>query len=202
MFFLFSFSFQLILIISIMANSNFHSALAVFPKPQLIGVDMFGYYTSIPQKRDFSYVLPENYYDDSFRLISEAGMNHIRYVYFWESYIKNPIAFLKEIEYVASIADKYGIKVIYDNHQYHTSSWLDPQKGTGFPSFLFQNSTRFAFGSGGSSNYPAATSWWEDWWDRKVIDFNGTDGWTLLAQFMKRIVHAVEFIQVLLDTKY
>ena len=26
------------------------------------------------------------------------------------------------------------------NHQYHTSSWLDEKRGTGFPSFLFDKS--------------------------------------------------------------
>lgn len=191
--FRFTFLFHLILVISIIGSSNFHSSvLAASPRPQLIGVNMFGYYTSIPETRNFNGVLPENYYEDSFRLMSQAGMNHIRFVYFWESYIKDPIAFMKEIEFVATAADKYGFKVIYDNHQYHTSSWLDAQRGTGFPSFLFQNNSQFAYGSGGAPNYPAATKWWEQWWNRQITDINGIDGWSLLSQFMKNIAHAVD----------
>ena len=40
---------------------------------------------------------------------------------------------MDELEQVANAADKNGIKVIYDNHQWHTSSWLE-DRGTGFPS--------------------------------------------------------------------
>src|SRR5512133_1901402 len=62
-----------------------------------VGVNMRGYSTSIPQIKNSSSQLPVNYYDDSFRLISQAGMNHVRYVFFWESYVKNPSAFMREL---------------------------------------------------------------------------------------------------------
>src|SRR5215207_7241422 len=55
---------------------------------QLIGVNMLGYYTSLPQTRDFKNPLPDNYYDQSFKLIKDGGMNHVRFVYYWESYVK------------------------------------------------------------------------------------------------------------------
>jgi hypothetical protein len=41
-----------------------------------VGVDMQGYYTSMPQTRNFTIpYFPSNYYEDSFRLISQSGMN-------------------------------------------------------------------------------------------------------------------------------
>jgi aryl-phospho-beta-D-glucosidase BglC (GH1 family) len=86
----------------------------------LIGVNLRGYYTTMSEERDFRGSLPKNYYEDSFRLISEAGMNHVRYVFFWEAYIKHPNKFINELITVAQTADKYGIKVLYDNHQFHT----------------------------------------------------------------------------------
>lgn len=187
----FAFVFHIFFVISIVASLNYLSAEAI-SKPQLIGVDMIGYYTAMPQTRDFKAPLPENYFDDSFKLISQAGMNHIRFVYFWESYVKDPIAFMNEIKFVASAADKYGLKIIYDNHQFHTSSWLNPQRGTGFPSFLFQNNSQYAYGSGGSPKYPAAIAWWDHWWNREIKDVNGTDGWTLQSQFLKEIVQVVD----------
>jgi aryl-phospho-beta-D-glucosidase BglC (GH1 family) len=75
-------------------------------------------------------LLPIDYYENSFKLISQAGMNHVRYVFYWEAYETNPSLFMKELETVARTADKYGLNILYDNHQYHTSSWLDPKNGT------------------------------------------------------------------------
>src|SRR3546814_4342570 len=80
-------------------------------------------------------------------------MNHARYVYYWESFVKNPVAFINELKFAATLADKYGLKIIYDNHQFHTSSWLNPQRGTGFPHFLFQNNSEYAYGSGRSEEH-------------------------------------------------
>ena len=94
-----------------------------------VGVDIRGYYTSL-QNSIYSIPFPEHYYDTSFKLISKGGMNHIRYVLYWEAYDKNPTQFIKEIKKVARLADKWGLKVVYDSHQFHTSSWLDPKNGT------------------------------------------------------------------------
>jgi Cellulase (glycosyl hydrolase family 5) len=179
----------LILLISTFVSSS--QIFASTSKP-LIGVDLLGYYTAMPQSREIKNFLPENYYDDSFRLISQAGMNHIRYVFYWESYVKDPIAFMNELLFVANSADKYGLKVIYDNHQFHTSSWLNPQRGTGFPTFLFQNDTHYQYGSGGGTKYPAAAAWWQKWWNRGISDSNGIDGWLLQAQFLKNIIKSVD----------
>ena len=157
-----------------------------------LGVDMSGFYTRNPQARNPSYDLPVNYFENSFRILSEAGMNHVRFILYWEAYVKDPASFMSEINAVANAADKWGIRVIYDNHQFHTSSWLNPQRGTGFPSFLFENNPMYPSGAGGGTRYPAAQLWWTDWWNRSVKDVNGRDGWTLLADFLKKIVSTVD----------
>jgi hypothetical protein len=131
------------------------------------------------------------YYEDSLKLISQAGMNHIRYVFNWEAYEKNPSLFINELITFANVADKWGIKVVYDNHQWHTSSWLD-KRGSGFPSFLFENGHEYKKGVGGNTNDKYAKVWWTDWWNRSVKNTNGTDGWTLLASFLKKIVNTVD----------
>ncbi len=185
----FSFIFLLILNVSLIANLSY----AQGPKsPALIGVNMLGYYTSLPQTREFKNPFPDNYYDQSYKIIKEGGMNHVRFVYYWESFVKNPIAFINELKFAATLGDKYGIKIIYDNHQFHTSSWLNPQRGTGFPSFLFQNNSAYPYGSGGGPKYPSAAAWWTDWWNRVITDTNGTDGWNLQAQFLRKVVSTVD----------
>src|SRR5919205_380279 len=157
-----------------------------------LGVDMSGFYTRDPQARNPSYDLPVNYFEDSFRILSEAGMNHVRFVLYWEAYVKDPASFMSEINAVANAAEKWGINVLYDNHQFHTSSWLNPQRGTGFPSFLFENNPLYPSGAGGGTRYPGAQLWRTDWWNRSVKDVNGRDGWTLLADFLKKIVSTVD----------
>jgi hypothetical protein len=157
-----------------------------------IGVAMRGLYTSGDQlKNTTSGSLPKNYYEDSFRLISQAGMNHVRYLFYWESYERNPSLFMNELTTVANTADKWGIKVLYDNHQWHTSSWFE-SRGTGFPHFLFENNSAYKKGGGGNTNDESAKVWWTDWWNRSIKDTNGTDGWTLQANFLKKIVNAVD----------
>jgi hypothetical protein len=184
-----SFVFLLILNVSLIANLSYGQGAK---SPALIGVNMLGYYTSLPQTREFKNPFPDNYYDQSFKIIKEGGMNHVRFVYYWESFVKNPIAFINELKFAATLADKYGIKIIYDNHQFHTSSWLNPQRGTGFPSFLFQNNSAYPYGSGGGPKYPSAAAWWTDWWNRVITDTNRTDGWNLQAQFLKKVVSTVD----------
>ena len=156
------------------------------------GVNMKGYYTSMPQSRTIGSIMPEHFFDNSLKLISEAGMNHVRFVFYWESYERDPINFMLELQSLAQAADKYNINVMYDNHQFHTSSWFNPQRGTGFPSFLFQNNPAYPPGNGGGPKYTPAKVWWTDWWNRAVKDTNGTDGWTLQVEFMKKIIDTLD----------
>lgn len=159
-----------------------------------IGVNVRGYYPSMSQARgDYSIPLPLKYYEESFKILSEAGMNHVRYRFYWESYVRDPFSFINELVTVAQTADRFGIKVLYDNHQYHTSSWLDPQRGTGFPSFLFENNnSSYPFGSGGDTEFASAQKWWTNWWNRSITDTNGNDGWMLQAEFLKKVVNTVD----------
>ena len=158
-----------------------------------VGVDMRGVYTAVSEpKSNISTSLPANYYEDSFRIISEAGMNHVRYTLYWEAYVVNSTSFMNELQTVANTADKYGIKVIYDNHQFHTSSYLNPQRGNGFPSSLVEGDPKFSYGAGGSPKYETAKLWWTDWWNRSIRDVNGTDGWVLMLGFLQKIVNAID----------
>jgi Cellulase (glycosyl hydrolase family 5) len=160
------------------------------------GVNMRGYYTSsVVQNRQFgSSHLPVNYYEDSFKAISKAGMNLVRYLLYWEAYEKNPSLFIKELDTVANTADKWGLKVIYDNDQYHTSSWLEPDRGYGFPSSLFEDNPKYDYGGGGGvegNGSEGAKVWWTDWWNRSIKDGNGNDGWILQLGFLKKIINTV-----------
>ena len=157
-----------------------------------VGVAMKGAYVDQKENRENTPLPPATYFDESFRLLSEAGLNHVRFLFYWEAYEKNPQGFMNEIEQVANAADKYGIKVIYDNHQWHTSSWLE-KRGTGFPTSLFaNNSQQYPMNSGGKEGEPVAKLWWSNFWDGTIKDGQGNDAWTLLADFYKKIVAAVD----------
>jgi hypothetical protein len=160
--------------------------------PPFNGVNMHGFYTRTAQARDGNNDLPQNYFDESLKIISSSGMNHVRFPFFWEAYVKNPNEFIQELETVAAAADKYNVKVLYDNHQFHTSSYLNPQRGTGFPFALFEGDFSFFYGSGGGTKYPTAKVWWSNWWDRNVRDKDGNDGWDLQMEFLKKIVETVD----------
>ena len=146
------------------------------------GVNMRGNYTSQTQYRDPSaLIFPDDYYNQSFRMISESGMNLVRYLFFWEAYEKNPKQFMDELEQVSKFADKWKVNVIYANDNLPvSSSYLDPKEGYGFPSYLFSNDT-FINGSGGGfrPHNKDAKLWWSKLWDRSLISINGTDAWNL-----------------------
>ena len=159
-----------------------------------IGVNMRGYNTTVSQARgEYSISLPDNYFETSFKKLSDAGMNHVRYRFYWESYERDPLSFINEIKSVAKAADKYDIKVLYDNHQYDTSSWLNPKRGTGFPFLLFEgNNSTYPYGSGGDTDSSSAKSWWTNWWNRSIKANDGSDGWVLQARFLQEVVKAVD----------
>jgi len=156
------------------------------------GVNMKGLYTSTIHKNLSSIPFPDNYYSDSFKLIKSAGMNHIRYVLYWQAYENDPQSFIEELETVASLADKWGLHVIYDNHQFHTSSWLDPVRGSGFPPSLFKDKMSYPIGSGGSPGNSSANKWWSNWWNHTITDNRGFDGWTLQIGFLKKVIETVQ----------
>ena len=160
--------------------------------PTFVGVAMKGNYTSHKEiSEDSDNVAPSNYYEQSFKLIHDAGMDHVRYLLYWESYEKNPSKFMEELATVAETADRWGLKVLYDNHQWHTASWLE-SRATGFPSLLFEGNPGLEMDSGGNTNDEAASIWWTDWWNRSVRDTSGNDGWTLLSEFLTKLVNVLD----------
>lgn len=159
---------------------------------KIIGVNMKGMYTSLNYERFPNITILSDYYAESFKLIKNIGMNHIRYVLYWEAYENNPSLFLQELENVATLADKLGLKIIYDNHQFHTSSWLDEKRGTGFPSFLFDKSL-YPVNSGITTSSNSTELWWTNWWNRNVTDENNKiNGWNLQSNFLKTIVKLLD----------
>lgn len=183
---LFGLTFVLILLMT-------NGGVAVFGQSSaldntLVGAVMKGGNVNQKQVRESTPLPPPNYFDESFKLIKEAGLNHVRFLYYWEAYEKNPDAFMKELDLVANAADKYGIKVIYDNHQWHTSSWLE-KRGTGFPSSLFENNSQlYPMNAGGKEGEQTAKLWWSNFWDRSVKDGQGNDAWKLFSDFLTKVV--------------
>ena len=155
------------------------------------GVVMKGAIVNMKQDDDGSPKAPQDYIEDSFKEISGAGLDHARFLFYWEAYERDPEAFMKEIQSVAETADKYKVKIIYDNHQWHTSSWLE-DRGTGFPWSLFQGNSKYSKGGGGNTVNKAAQVFWSDWWDRSVKDKQGKDGWKLMSEFLRKIVSTVD----------
>jgi hypothetical protein len=180
--------------------NNSYAQISSEASGPFVGVNMRGLYTATSQSKgaaseNSTLSFPRNYYEESFRILSDAGMNHVRYTLYWEGFIVNPRAFINELLTVANTADKYGINVLYDNHQFHTSSYLNPQRGNGFPYFLFEGNSSvpiFSYGSGGSVKYESAKTWWTNWWNRAIMDANGTDGWVLMRDFLTTIVGVVD----------
>lgn len=161
-------------------------------KPPHHGVNLLGYYTTLPESRDYHMPIPGNYYDESFKILSQARVNTIRYLFTWESYEKNSSLFIEELRKIAQAADKWGISIIYANDQFHISSWLDPLYGYGFPSFLFKNNDELPYNGGGSSDKDTAKLWWTNWYNRTISDSDGVDGWTLQAEFLKKVAQTVD----------
>jgi len=58
---------------------------------------------------------------------------------------------------------------------------------------LFQNNpAKYPASTGGDIGDQGAKTWWTDWWNRSVRNVNGTDGWTVQADFLKKVVSAVD----------
>ena len=179
-----------VVLISSTSLGSYASKGKLTSRQPINGVAMKGAFVNMKQHDELWPSAPQNYIENSLRMISGAGLNHVRIVFYWEAYERDPAAFIKEIQSIATAGDKYGLKIIYDNHQWHTSSWLE-ERGTGFPWSLFQDS-KYSKGGGGNTQDKAAQLFWKDWWNRSVKDKQGNDGWTLMAEYLKKIVLAVD----------
>ncbi|MGB0003226.1 MAG: hypothetical protein WBP74_01070, partial [Nitrososphaeraceae archaeon] len=54
------------------------------------GVVLKGVYVNMKQDDNGSPSALSNYIDSSLKMISEAGLNHVRFLFYWEAYEKNP----------------------------------------------------------------------------------------------------------------
>jgi len=178
-----------VVFISASSLGSYASTSELTSNPPINGVVMKGAFVSMKQDDNGLPSAPQDYIDDSLKMISEAGLNHVRFVFYWEAYERDPEAFINEIKSVANAADRYGLKIIYDNHQWHTSSWFE-ERATGFPWSLFEG--EYSKGGGGNTHDEAAQDFWGDWWDRSVKDKEGKDGWAQMAEFLKTIVLTVD----------
>ena len=109
--------------------------------------------------------------------IKSHGFNSIRIPYYWEGYINNHTAFINALNEISSIADKLGICVVYDFHQYHTGSRFD-YWGGGFPSFLTKSYAGDDIGQ---------IKFWADYYDNN-ISYNGVKVWDLQSNFISEII--------------
>ena len=147
----------------------------------------------MPQEREIIRAMPPNYFENSLAAFSQNHLDLVRYLVVWEAYERDPTAFMNELNALVNAADKSGVKVIYTLDQFRTSSWLDPERGYGFPNSLFEGGQKdYPKDGGGGPGDPVAEEWWTDWFDRAVTNADGIDGWTLQADFLKIIVKAVD----------
>src|SRR4029079_13554793 len=68
------------------------------------GVVMKGAYTGAKENNYDAPPSPRNYIMCVVKMIAEAGLEHVRFLLYWEAYEKNPELFMKEIESVAKAA--------------------------------------------------------------------------------------------------
>ena len=83
-------------------------------------------------------------------------------------------------------ADKYGIKCIYDNHQWECSSWIG--SGIGFPNSLMSNHFEKTSSPESIPSYKAKKNFWDGWWNRNLQTVDGIDGWEAQATFLMDVV--------------
>lgn len=157
-----------------------------------IGVNFDGFKISDYQNRSKP-LPPRDYIQDSFKIFVENKVDILRIPVYWESYEKDPNAFLQELHLISEQADKYNISCIYDNHQWECSSFLG--YGIGYPnsivSHIFQNTTLR------SDPYKAPLKkdlekFWNDWWDRMIKSSNGEDAWDLQFEFIQKVLGTVD----------
>jgi hypothetical protein len=127
---------------------------------------------------------PYNYIDDSFRIFADNGLRHVRVPFYWESWELDPSSCYQDLIAIADAGDKYGIKCIYDNHQWECSSWLG--WGIGMPnsimSHYYEKRTRNV------PDYDSIRDFWNRWWNREIKTANGVDGWIAQLTYLQEVV--------------
>ena len=164
----------------------------------LLGVNFHGFSCALRQNGEVTpssqpQQPPDDYMDDSFRIFEQSGVQCIRVPLYWESYERNPECFNQEIDSISSLADKYGISCIYDNHQWKCSSYFGD--GIGFPNSLLQSSFGEDLSAINSTGYPSKQilkKFWNGWWDRKLKTTEGKDCWDAQLEFLEGVINRIE----------
>jgi hypothetical protein len=154
----------------------------------LIGVNFDGVKIAERQTRQKA-APPSSYISDSFRIFSKSGLNCIRIPFHWESFEKDPVGFIQELEVISDEADKNDLMCIYDNHQWECSSLLG--YGIGFPdSLLCTISQRKppTYDSWSPPNKRELETFWNQWWDRKAVNSENKDGWESQRDLLKIVI--------------
>jgi len=144
--------------------------------------------SSLPQQQP-----PDDYMEDSFRIFKQSGIKCIRVPLYWESYERNPECFNQELVSISSIADKYGISCIYDNHQWKCSSYFGV--GIGFPNSLLSPSFGEYLPARDSAGCPSKQilkKFWNGWWDRKLKTTQGKDCWDAQLEFLEEMINRIK----------
>ena len=76
----------------------------------MVGMNMRGYYTTMSEQREVKFNFPSNYYEQSFKIFSQAGIEFVRYVFFWESYEKDPFSFMSEFRLLLKLQTSGGLR--------------------------------------------------------------------------------------------
>ncbi|HEX7817927.1 MAG TPA: hypothetical protein VF419_00980, partial [Nitrososphaeraceae archaeon] len=91
-------------LISASSLGSYASTSQLTSSQPINGVVMKGAFVNMKQDDNGSPEAPQDYIDDSLKMISEAGLDHARFLFYWEAYERDPDAFMKEIKSVAEAA--------------------------------------------------------------------------------------------------
>jgi aryl-phospho-beta-D-glucosidase BglC (GH1 family) len=140
--------------------------------------------TSVGPPYYLGYPPPVN---NSLQLIKSYGFNFIRIPYYWESYQADPDKFLREVDLIASMAEKLGLYVDWDFHHLKASSYFYFYNSSSFGGFPYFFLSKYPFNGGESAD----KKFWEDFFDRNITH-KGKDIWQLQAELMIKIVRTVD----------
>jgi Cellulase (glycosyl hydrolase family 5) len=159
----------------------------------LLGVNFHGFKCASYQNGAKTLRPPNEYINDSFKIFAEAGIRCIRFPLYWESYEKNSEEFIQELDVISSVADKYDVLCVYDNHQWKCSSCLG--YGIGFPNSLLIQAFEKDPSIENSLSPPTRRDlekFWNGWWDRKLETDKGKDSWDAQLEFLEVVIKRVK----------
>lgn len=162
------------------------------PMAEMRGVVFIDNILSIREKGG-TFHPPGDYVSESMRHIKMHQMNLVRVPIYWESYANNSAAFLQELEVVARSAAQNDICVIYDNHQWYTSSYWDIKRlgdaeGRGFPSFVVE---KFPLIQGEDEYVSTAAPFWNAFL-KNEISVDGKKIWDVQLEFLDKVIGRVD----------